>query len=58
MSVDGREVREVSARAVAEICAGGDVATALANAAAQADALIADYTARKSLPSTRMPATP
>jgi sn-glycerol 3-phosphate transport system substrate-binding protein len=41
-----REVREVTARAVAEIFAGGDVATALSTAAAQADALIADYAAR------------
>jgi sn-glycerol 3-phosphate transport system substrate-binding protein len=41
-----REVREVTARGVAEIFAGGDVQTSLSNAAAQANALIADYAAR------------
>jgi sn-glycerol 3-phosphate transport system substrate-binding protein len=41
-----REVREVTARGVAEIYGGGDVQTALSNAAAQANALIADYAAR------------
>jgi sn-glycerol 3-phosphate transport system substrate-binding protein len=41
-----REVREVTARAVAEIFGGGDVQTSLSNAAAQANALIADYTTR------------
>lgn len=42
-----REVRVVTARAVAEIFAGADVQTALTNAATQANALIADYNARK-----------
>lgn len=41
-----REVRGVTASAVAGIFAGEDVATALAAAAAQSNALIADYTAR------------
>jgi sn-glycerol 3-phosphate transport system substrate-binding protein len=41
-----REVRVVTARAVAEILEGGDVQTALTDAAARADALIADYAAR------------
>jgi sn-glycerol 3-phosphate transport system substrate-binding protein len=41
-----REVREVTARGVAEIYAGADVQTSLSNAAAQANALIADYAAR------------
>ena len=41
-----REVRGVTARAVAEIFNGGDVQTALSAAAAQADLLIADYAAR------------
>jgi len=41
-----REVRAVTAGAVASIFNGADAATALAGAAAQADALIADYTAR------------
>jgi sn-glycerol 3-phosphate transport system substrate-binding protein len=41
-----REVRVVTARAVAEILDGGDVQTALSGAAAQADALIAEYNAR------------
>jgi sn-glycerol 3-phosphate transport system substrate-binding protein len=40
-----REVREITARAVAEIFAGGDVQTALTNAAAQANALLASYAA-------------
>lgn len=41
-----REVRNVTARAVAEIFAGADVQTTLSAAAAQANALIADYNAR------------
>jgi sn-glycerol 3-phosphate transport system substrate-binding protein len=41
-----REIRIVTARAVAEILDGGDVQPALADAAAQSDALIADYNAR------------
>jgi ABC-type glycerol-3-phosphate transport system substrate-binding protein len=41
-----REVRSVTARAVAEIFNGGDVQTALSAAAAQANLLIADYAAR------------
>jgi sn-glycerol 3-phosphate transport system substrate-binding protein len=41
-----REVREVTARGVAEIFNGGDVQTSLSNAAAQSNALIADYAAR------------
>ncbi len=41
-----REVRSVTARAVAEILAGGDVQAALSAAAAQANALIADYNLR------------
>jgi sn-glycerol 3-phosphate transport system substrate-binding protein len=41
-----RNVRIVTARAVAEILEGGDVATALSNAAEQANALIAEYNAR------------
>ena len=41
-----REVRAVTAQGVAAIFAGADVATTLAAAAAQADALIADYNAR------------
>lgn len=41
-----REVRVVTARAVAEILDGGDIQTALTDAATQANALIADYNAR------------
>jgi sn-glycerol 3-phosphate transport system substrate-binding protein len=41
-----REVRTVTAGAVAEIFNGGDVQTALSAAAEQADLLIADYAAR------------
>ncbi len=41
-----REVRVVTARAVAEILDGGDVQTALSKAAAQANSLIAEYNAR------------
>ncbi|MEY2446087.1 MAG: sn-glycerol 3-phosphate transport system substrate-binding protein [Ilumatobacteraceae bacterium] len=41
-----REVRTVTAQAVASIFGGADVATSLAAAAAQADAIIADYNAR------------
>lgn len=41
-----REVRTVTAQAVAAILGGADVATTLAGAAQQADALIADYNAR------------
>lgn len=41
-----REIRVVVSRAVAEIMNGADVQAALAGSAAQADALIADYTAR------------
>ncbi len=41
-----RDVRVVTARAVAEILDGGDVQTALSEAAAQADALITEYNAR------------
>lgn len=41
-----RDVRVVTARAVAEILDGGDVQTALTNAATQANALIAEYNAR------------
>jgi sn-glycerol 3-phosphate transport system substrate-binding protein len=41
-----REVRTVTAQGVAAIFAGADVATSLAAAAQQADALIADYNSR------------
>jgi sn-glycerol 3-phosphate transport system substrate-binding protein len=41
-----REVRSVTAQAVAAIFAGADVASTLAGAAQQADVLIADYNAR------------
>jgi sn-glycerol 3-phosphate transport system substrate-binding protein len=41
-----RDVRVVTARAVAEILDGGDVQAALSNAAAQANALITEYNAR------------
>ena len=41
-----REVRAVTAGAVAAIFNGADVTSSLAGAAAQADALIADYNAR------------
>ena len=41
-----REVRSVTAGAVAAIFNGADVASTLAGAAAQSNALIADYTAR------------
>jgi sn-glycerol 3-phosphate transport system substrate-binding protein len=41
-----REVRSVTAQGVAAIFGGADVATTLANSAAQADALIADYNSR------------
>lgn len=41
-----REIRVVTARAIAEIMNGADVQTSLSAAAAQADALIADYAAR------------
>ena len=41
-----REVRTVTAQAVAAIFGGADVATSLAAAAQQADALIADYNSR------------
>jgi len=41
-----REVRTVTAQAVAAILGGADVATSLAAAVQQADALIADYNAR------------
>ena len=41
-----REVRVATARAVAVILEGGDVPAALSDAAAQANALIADYNAR------------
>ncbi len=41
-----REVRTVTAQAVAAIFGGADVATTLAGAAANADALIADYNSR------------
>jgi sn-glycerol 3-phosphate transport system substrate-binding protein len=41
-----REVRTVTAQGVAAIFGGADVATTLANSAAQADALIADYNSR------------
>jgi sn-glycerol 3-phosphate transport system substrate-binding protein len=41
-----REVRDVTARAVAEIFNGGNVADALTRAADQSDLLIADYAAR------------
>jgi sn-glycerol 3-phosphate transport system substrate-binding protein len=41
-----REVRVVTARAVAEILDGGDVQTALTDAATAADALITEYNAR------------
>ncbi len=38
-----REIRAITARAVAEIFAGGDVQTALTNAAAQSNELLASY---------------
>jgi hypothetical protein len=41
-----REVRSVTASAVAGIFNGAEVASSLADAAAQSDALIADYNAR------------
>ena len=41
-----REVRTVTAQGVAAIFGGADVASTLANSAAQADALIADYNSR------------
>ena len=41
-----REVRAVTAGAVAAIFGGADVATSLTEAAAQSNALIADYNAR------------
>ena len=41
-----REVRVATARAVAQILEGGDVQTALTEAATQANALIAEYNAR------------
>ena len=41
-----REVRTVTAQAVAAIFGGADVATSLAAAAQNADALIADYNSR------------
>ena len=41
-----REVRTVTAQGVAAIFGGADVAATLTNAAAQADALIADYNSR------------
>ena len=41
-----REVRSVTAGAVAAIFGGADVASTLAAAAAQSNALIADYNAR------------
>jgi hypothetical protein len=41
-----REVRSVTADAVAAIFNGADVASSLADAAAQSNALIADYNAR------------
>lgn len=41
-----REVRVVTARGVAEILDGGDVQSALTEAAGQSDALIAEYNAR------------
>lgn len=41
-----REVRAVTARAVADIFAGADVAASLATAAQQANALITEYTSR------------
>jgi hypothetical protein len=40
-----REIRVLTSQATQQILSGGDVATALANAAAQADALIAAYNA-------------
>jgi hypothetical protein len=41
-----REVRTVTAQAVASILGGADVGSTLDAAVAQADALIADYNAR------------
>jgi len=41
-----REIRVLTARALATVFDGGDVATALQEAATQADALLADYAAR------------
>lgn len=43
-----REVRSVTAQGVAAIFGGADVATSLADSAARADALIADYNSRNS----------
>ena len=43
-----REVRAVTAQAVAEIFGGADVATALDGATQQSDLLITDYNARNS----------
>jgi sn-glycerol 3-phosphate transport system substrate-binding protein len=40
-----REIRTITARAVAEVFAGGDVQSALSNAAAQANDLLASYNA-------------
>jgi sn-glycerol 3-phosphate transport system substrate-binding protein len=42
-----REIRDVTARAVAEILAGGDVQTALTDAATQANQLLAAYNASR-----------
>jgi len=41
-----REVRVLTARALSSVFGGGDPATVLADAAAQADALLADYASR------------
>jgi sn-glycerol 3-phosphate transport system substrate-binding protein len=43
-----REIRTITARAVAEVFGGGDVHTALSNAAAQANELLAAYNASNS----------
>ena len=40
-----REIRTITANAVAEIFSGGDVQSALSNAAAQSNALLANYNA-------------
>ena len=42
-----REIRVLAARALATVLAGGDPATALADAAAQANALLAQYNATR-----------
>ena len=53
-----RQVRQVTARMMADIFGGGDVADALAAAADQADLLIVDYNSRNYHPVPRPPPPP